>query len=54
MVLEWRESEHGEVEEAVRADIMAQQALCACRLYKFLCLGDLRAKPRLLQMLVDY
>ena len=33
---------------------MAQQALRACRIYKFLCLGDLRAKPRLLQMLVDY
>ena len=25
-----------------------------CRLYKFWCLGGLRAKPRLLQMLVDY
>ena len=33
---------------------MAQQALRACELYKFWCLGDLRAKPRLLQMLVDY
>ena len=54
MVLEWREREHGEVEEAVRGDLMAQQALCACGLYKFWCLGGLRAKPRLLQMLVDY
>ena len=54
MVLEWREREHGEVEEAVRADLMAQQALCACGLYKFWCLGGLRTKPRLLQMLVDY
>ena len=54
MVLEWREREHGEVEEAVRADLMAQQALRACGLYKFWCLGGLRAKPRLLQMLVDY
>ena len=45
MVLEWREHEHGEVEEAVRANLMAQQALRACRLYKFW---------RLLQMLVDY
>ena len=33
---------------------MAQQALRACGLYKFLCLGSVRAKPRLLQMLVDY
>ena len=33
---------------------MAQQALRACGLYKFWCLGNLRAKPRLLQMLVDY
>ena len=54
MVLEWREHEHGEVEEAVRADMRAQQALRACELYKFWCLGGLRAKPRLLQMLVDY
>ena len=54
MVLEWREHEHGEVEEAVRADIMDQQALHACRIYNFWCLGGLGAKPRLLQMLVDY
>ena len=54
MVLEWREREHGDVEEAVRADIMAQQALCACGIYNFWCLGGLRDKPRLLHMLVDY
>ena len=54
MVLEWRECEHGKVEEVVRADLMAQQALRACGLYKFWCLGGFRAKPRLLQMLVDY
>ena len=54
MVLEWSEHEHGEVEEAVRADLMDQQDLHACGLYKFWCLGGLRAKPRLLQMLVDY
>ena len=33
---------------------MAQQALRACGLYRFWCLGGLRVKPRLLQMLVDY
>ena len=54
MVLEWREREHGEVEEVVRADIRDQQVLRACGLYKFWCLGSLRAKPGLLQMLVDY
>ena len=54
MVLEWREREHGDVEEVVRAYLMAQQALHACGLYKFWCLGGLRAKPGLLQMLVDY
>ena len=48
MVLEWREREHGDIEEDVRGDLMAQQALCACGLYKFWCLGSLRAKPRLL------
>ena len=54
MVLEWRECEHGDVEDAVRADRMAQEALRRCGLYKFWCLGGLRAKPGLLQMLVDY
>ena len=54
MVLEWLEREHGEVEEDVRADVRAQEVLCACGLYKFWCLGGLRAKPGLLQMLVDY
>ena len=54
MVLEWREREHGDVEEAVQGKLMAQQALRACGLYKFWCLGSLRAKPRLLQLLVDY
>ena len=54
MVLEWRDCEHNEVEEAVRADVMAQQYLRACGLYKFWCLGGLRAKPRLQEMLVDY
>ena len=54
MVLEWREREHGDVDEAVQGDLMAQKGLRACGLYKFWCLGSLRAKPRLLQMLVDH
>ena len=48
ILTEWREREHGDVEEAVRGDLMAQQALRACGLYKFLCQGSRRAKPRLL------
>ena len=54
MMLELREREHGDVEEAVQGDLMAQQALQACGLYKFWCLGSLRAKPILFQLLVDY
>ena len=54
MVLEWIERHHGDVEEVVQGDLMAQQALRACVLYKFWCLGILRAKPGLLQLLVDY
>ena len=54
MVLEWREREHGDVEEAMQGDLMAQQELRACGLYNFWCLGSLRAKPRLLELLVDY
>ena len=53
MVLEWREREHGDVEEVVQGDLMAQEALHACGLYKFWCLDNLRAKPRILHMLVD-
>ena len=49
MVLEWRECEHGDVEEELRADLIAQQALRASGLYNFWCLSGLRAK-----MLVDY
>ena len=54
MVLEWREREHGDVEDVVQGDLMAQQALWACGLYKFWCLGSPRAKPRPLQLIVDY
>ena len=54
MVLEWREREHDDVEEALRANRMAQEALRRCGLYNFWCLGGLRAKIGLLQMLVDY
>ena len=54
MVLEWRQCEYEDVEEAVWGDLMAQQTLRSCGIYKFWCLGGLRAKPRLLQMLVDY
>ena len=54
MVLEWREREHGDVEEVVQGDLMAQQAQRACGLYKFQFFGSLRAKPSLLQMLADY
>ena len=54
MVLEWREREHGDVEEIVWGDLIAQQALRACGIYKFWCLGGLRAKPSLFKMLVDY
>ena len=35
MVLEWTDREHGDVEEAIQGDLMAQQALRACGLYKF-------------------
>ena len=42
------EREHGDVEEAVQGDLMAQKALRACGFYKFSCLGSLRAKPIIL------
>ena len=54
MMLEWRKRGHGDVEETVQADLMAQQTLRACGLYKFWFLGSLRENPRLLQLLVDY
>ena len=54
MVLEWREREHGDVEEAMQADLMDQKTLRVCGVYKFWRLGSLRENPRLLQLLVDY
>ena len=42
------------VEEPVQGDLMAQQAIRACGLYKVWCLGSLRDKPRILHMLVGY
>ena len=54
MVLEWREREYGDDEEIVQGNLIAQQALRTCGLYKYWCLGSLRAKPILLQLLVDY
>ena len=54
MVLEWRELEHEDIGRDVQADLLAQQALRACGLYKFWCLGSLREKPRVLQILVEY
>ena len=54
MVLEWCERKHEDVERVVQGDMISQQALRACGLYKFQHLNTLRDKPRLLQMLVDY
>ena len=54
MVIEWHESEHEDVDKDVQGDLKAQQDLRACGLYKLWRLGFLTAKPRLLQMLVDY
>ena len=42
MVLEWREREHDDVKEAVQDDLMAQQTLRECGLYKFWHLESLR------------
>jgi hypothetical protein len=53
MVLEWREREHEEVDDVVDRDPGAQMALKRCGLYKFWALKGMRAKVRLLEMLVD-
>ena len=52
--MEWREREHEDMERDVQGDLMPQQALRECILYKFLHLGSLRTNPRILQMLMDY
>ena len=54
MVLEWRERDHEELDREFHLDINAQQGLKIGGLYKFWQFGDLRAQPKLLQMLVDY
>ena len=53
MVLEWSEREHGDANREVQGDIVSQQVLRECGLYKFWHLERLRTQPRLLQMLVD-
>ena len=40
MVLEGREKEHGDVEEVVQGDLMAQKALRVCGLYRFCVLAS--------------
>ena len=54
MVLEWREREHEEIYVAMERDLGAQMDLKRCGLYKFWSLKGMRAKVRLLQLLVDY
>ena len=54
MVLECYEREHEDVDRAIQGNMVSQQALRACRLYKLWHLDSLIAKPRLLQLLVDY
>jgi hypothetical protein len=53
-VLEWREREHEEIDVAVERDLVAQEALKRCGLYKFWALKGMRAQVRLLEMLVGY
>ena len=54
MGIEWREREHEDIDRDVQGNLMAQKYLRDCGLYKSWHLGSLRAKPRLLQVLVDY
>ena len=54
MVLEWREREHEDVDRDVQSDLITQQALQICGIYKFWNLGILRDQPRLLEMFVSY
>ena len=54
MVLEWRERENEEVDAAVDRNLGAQMSLKRCGLYKFWVLKGMRAKVRLLKMLVGY
>ena len=54
MVLEWREREHEEVDATMDGDLVAQEALKICGLYKFWALKGMRAQVRLLDMLVGY
>jgi len=54
IVIEWREREHGQVDDEVMDEPESQQALCRCGLYKFFCCNIIRAHQRLLETFIDY
>ena len=54
MVLEWREREHEEVDDAVERYPEAQMALKRYGIYIFWALKGMRDQVRLLQMLVNF
>jgi len=54
MVIEWREREHEEVDAVIERDERAQKDLKRCEIYKFWALKGMRARVRLLALLVNY
>ena len=54
MVIEEREREHEEFDRVVHGDLVSQQALKMCGIYRFWNIGSIRAQPILLQMLINY
>ena len=54
MVIQWREIQHEDVDRYLHGDLVSQQALKMRGLYKFWNIGSMMAKPRLLQMLINY
>ena len=54
MVVEWREREHGDDDDAILSDPGAINALRQCGLLKFFKVPNMKAQKQLLRKLIEY
>jgi hypothetical protein len=54
LVTEWRERDHGEVDNEVMNDLNDQDALRQCGFFNFFHCNRIRVQIRLLETLIDY
>ena len=54
MVLEWREREHGYLDQEALQDAPTMNVLCSSGLLKFFCTSPMRANVHLLEFMINY